>query len=82
MRKIIAISILLLVSLLACTKQETSQSQVITGKMVVKVQEPPSEAKKEICENAQTYDLCDELNIKFIEGYRQQCCDKYGICCK
>lgn len=33
------------------------------------------------CQNAQSGDLCEGLDIAFYEGYRDGCCSKYSLCC-
>lgn len=33
------------------------------------------------CQNAQDNDLCEGLDIVYGLGYRQACCNEYGLCC-
>lgn len=36
---------------------------------------------QQICQNAQTDDLCNGLDITYGEGYRTVCCSEYNLCC-
>ncbi len=80
MKKTIIIFLLLLVLITACKQSGEPNIQTVTGKMVVTVEET-TEAKQGVCDNAQNYNMCNDLNIKFREGYKEECCNNFGLCC-
>ena len=45
----------------------------ITGESVI--------TSSSICQNAEDEDLCSGLDIVFGHGYKDTCCDEYGLCC-
>ena len=36
---------------------------------------------KDWCQNAESGGLCDGLDVVFGSGYKDRCCDEYGMCC-
>ena len=38
-------------------------------------------ADEDVCENAQTFNLCDGLDLTYGDGYREICCGDYNLCC-
>jgi len=36
---------------------------------------------RNICQTAHSWGLCDGLDLTYGEGYRQNCCTEYGLCC-
>jgi hypothetical protein len=79
-KKITIIFLLLLILITACNKSEDPTIQTVTGKMVVTVEET-AEAKQGVCDNAQNYNMCNDLNLKFRVGYKEDCCTNFGLCC-
>ncbi len=88
MRKkiLFAAFLVLLISTIGCTQQSTPESdtpQTVTGRVVTSIKEPSGseEANYDICNNAQTYGQCAQLITTFNQGYKEGCCEEYGLCC-
>lgn len=54
---------------------------LISGCTTAEINKAESIPDQTICQNAQTNNLCDTLDVTFAEGYKKSCCKEYGECC-
>ena len=61
---------------------EQKLAHTITGTLRTKIAEGQSVSSQNVCQNAQSNDLCDGLNIVYGIGYKDACCSEYSLCCQ
>ena len=61
--------------------KENLLTHKMSGSILAKITEESVIASPGICQNAEDNGLCSGLNLVFGEGYRDACCDEYGLCC-
>lgn len=61
--------------------KEDLLDHVISGSILAKITEESAITSSGICQNAEDEGLCSGLDLVFGQGYRDTCCDEYGLCC-
>jgi len=60
---------------------EGQLSHIISGLLIARVAEGSSISSQNICQDAETNELCEGLDIVYGIGYRDACCGEFSLCC-
>ena len=61
--------------------KEDLLSHALSGSILATIIGESVIASSGICQNAEDEGLCSGLDLVFGQGYRDTCCDEYGLCC-